>query len=224
MYVRGWATCKVKYRHSLDLGHTWGPEVILRNEMGWMTRNKPTVLRSGRTLLPLYDEIVGLSLFGRSDDNGATWQFGRVQSSQPGNIQPSVVQLEDGSLLAIMRNGGRGFLWQARSTDEGETWTKPEAMALRNPNSAADMVRLPNGHLVLAFNDSSERRTPLSLALSEDEGRTWSHIRPLETDEGEFSYPAIICEAGGLIHATYTYRRTHIKHVECNEEWIRATA
>ncbi len=220
-YGDGWDTCKLKYRRSEDGGRTWGRTVIQRDELGWMYRHKPIVLRSGRILLPLYDEVRWLSLFGWSDDNGQTWHYGEALPSDPGNIQPSPVQLADGRIFAIMRTGDHGHLWQAWSHDEGETWTKPTLSSLPNPNSGADMVRLDNGHLVLAFNNTSEGRSPLSLALSEDEGASWPFVRDLEAGPGEYSYPAIIQTADGRIHVTYTYLRTHIKHVSVREEWIK---
>ncbi|MFQ6096598.1 MAG: exo-alpha-sialidase [Armatimonadota bacterium] len=220
----GWVNCRIKHRKSADEGATWGEVQIWREERGWMPRNKLVALRNGDVLFPLYDERAGQSVFSYSCDGGRTWHNTAPLPSDSGNIQPSVVQLADGSLLALMRDVGHELLWMARSPDNGRTWTRPERTSLRNPNSAADVVRLHNGHLALAFNDSSTRRTPLTIALSEDEGRTWPIRRNLETGEDEFSYPAIIQTRDGLMHVTYTYRRTHIKHVVLDEEWVRAGA
>jgi len=218
---RGWQDCPLKLRTSEDGGNTWSPERILRAEHGWMTRNKPLVLDNGDWVLPLYDERTWASLFGISSDASASWQFTEPLASQPGNIQPSVVQLGDGSLLALMRTGGQGgYLWQSRSLDLGRTWEEPTPTELPNPNAAADMVRLRSGSLVLAFNNTRVGRTPLSVALSRDEGRTWPIIRDLETGPGEYSYPALIVASDGLVHLTYTYRRESIKHVAFDEAWL----
>ncbi|MFQ6130994.1 MAG: exo-alpha-sialidase [Armatimonadota bacterium] len=218
---RSWQDCPLKLRASDDGGHTWGPERFLRRQHGWMTRNKPLVLDNGDLILPLYDESVWASLFGISSDGGESWQFTDLLRSQPGNIQPSVVQLTDGSLFALMRTGGHGGrLWQTRSRDRGRTWQEPAPSDLSNPNSAADVVRLPNGNLVLAFNNTATGRTPMSVALSRDEGRTWPLVRDLETGPGEYSYPAVITASDGLVHLTYTYRRESIKHVAFDEDWL----
>ncbi|UCH35639.1 MAG: exo-alpha-sialidase [Armatimonadota bacterium] len=229
MYDEGteeWDTCKVKCKWSDDKGQTWSPTLILRDELGWMTRNKPIVLDGGDWLLPIYDERVWTSSVMISTDHGRTWSDSRdiVAPGEPGNIQPTLAQLSDGSILALMRRGKPPErIWQARSHDRGRTWDTPTPTELPNPNAATDMVRLSNGHLVLAFNNVTDNRNVLTLAVSVDDGRTWAHKRDLENEPyGEFSYPAIIQARDGTIHVTYTYNRRNIKHVALNEEWIPA--
>ena len=92
---------------------------------------------------------------------------------------------------------------------------------LPNPNCGVDMVRLHSGNIALVYNDTPRGRTPLTVALSTDEGKTWGYKRDLETEEGEYSYPAVIQTRDGGIHITYTYRRISIMHVEIDEAWIR---
>jgi predicted neuraminidase len=56
-------------------------------------------------------------------------------------------------------------------------------------------------------------RTPLSLARSTDDGKTWKKVVDLESEPGEYSYPAMLESAAGMLEITYTWRRTHIKYV-----------
>ena len=35
----------------------------------------------------------------------------------------------------------------------------------------------------------------------------------LESEPGEYSYPAVIQTADGLVHITYTWQRTRIRHM-----------
>jgi predicted neuraminidase len=225
MYGDGWTTCQVKYKKSSDQGQTWGAVTILRDELGWMTGNKPTVLKNGEILLPLYDERKWSTIVMISSDAGKTWRQTAEITSTPGNIQASMVELRDNSLLALMRSGGSGerYIWQATSKDRGRTWSPAASSGLKNPNARTDLVRLHSGHLVLAFNDTFRGRTPLNLALSKDEGRSWPSNRKIETEPGEYSYPALIQARDGLLHLVYTYRRTHIKHVTFNEAWLMQT-
>ncbi len=77
----------------------------LFQRLGWQPRCKPTVLPSGRVLLPLYSDTYSISIMAISDDSGRTWY-----ASKPllgfGNIQPSVLRRDDGTLVAYMRENG----------------------------------------------------------------------------------------------------------------------
>ena len=55
-------------------------------------------------------------------------------------------------------------------------------------------------------------RRQLAVALSTD-GQAWRQMHLLEDAAGEYSYPAVIQTADGLVHVTYTWRRERIKHV-----------
>jgi predicted neuraminidase len=102
-----------------------------------------------------------------------------------------------------------GLCGRTDSTDGGRTWSALEAAELPNNNSGLDVARLTDGRLVLACNPVRAGRTPLSLLLSEDNGHTWSRRLDLESEAGEYSYPAIVPTAGGLA-VTYTWNRERI--------------
>jgi predicted neuraminidase len=108
----------------------------------------------------------------------------------------------------------------SESHDGGKTWTVPKPTQWKNPDSGISMTRLRNGHLLLVFNNEDDSRTPLHIARSVDEGRTWEKPLVLETNPGEYSYPSILQTPDGKIHIIYTFRRYSIKHVEMNEDWI----
>jgi len=220
----GWNWAKIKYRTSDDAGETWGPVVMLRNKRGWMTRNHPIYLSDGSILLPLYSENKWCSEFMKSRDGGQSWEHISEVCSRPGNIQAAVVELDDGTLYSTMRTGGRkgkGRVWETRSSDGGVTWSGPTRTKLPNPNAGTDMIELPSGRLLIAYNDSLYHRTPLSLAVSDDGGKSWRKVRDVEHDEGEYSYPSLCLDEEGNIHLTYTYRRISIKHVKFSEEWVK---
>ncbi len=220
-----WDTGQVKCAHSLDGGVTWNPPFYVCDEWGRMTACKPLTLPDGAILLPLYLEAGGAFVL-RTENLGQDWQTSMLVNTPGGVMQPALARRGDGSVLMYLRTceADPGTVWQSVSGDGGRTWDAPTRAPLPNPNARLDLTRLASGRLAVAFNDSPDQRTPLTLALSEDDGASWPLRFDVESDAGEFSYPALIQARDGLLHLVYTYRRTHIAHVACDEAWIAAHA
>jgi predicted neuraminidase len=208
-----------------ELRRKFGDKLFQR--LGWQPRCKPTLLPSGRMLLPLYSDTFSISIMAVTDDNGRTWS-----ASQPligfGNIQPAVLRRGDGTLVAYMReNGPRRRVRVAESSDDGKTWGRVGETSLPNPGSGLDGVRLANGHWLLVYNDTERGRARLAASISTDEGRTWGVTRRLEDQaEGSFHYPAVIQGADGIIHGVYSYfvpGGKSMKHAAFSEAWIAAS-
>jgi predicted neuraminidase len=198
----------------------------LYQRLGWQPRCKPTVLPSGRILLPLYSDTYSLALMAISDDGGQTWFAGKPTLGF-GAIQPSVVRRDDGTLVAFFReNGFTRRVRIAESRDEGVSWGPVGITELPNPGSGLDAVRLANGHWVLVYNDTLSGRNSLAVSLSDDEGRTWKWTRHLERhDTGSYHYPAVIQTTDGRLHVVYSYfvpEGKSMKHAAFNEAWIQA--
>ena len=62
------------------------------------------------------------------------------------------------------------------------------------------------------YNRSSRKRSPLHVAVSRD-GTHWDDVLILAQGIGEYSYPAVIQTADGLVHVTYSWNLSRIKHV-----------
>jgi predicted neuraminidase len=230
-HIGGWSTCRMKCKHSMDFGQTWSHVRYLHNSWGWMTRNKPIRMSNDYILLPIYIELFNYkSTFlicpAKSFKKGALEsKWAKVGNLTGGILQPTVVELSKGHILAFHRtikNGkNRGRIASSESYDYGVNWTTPIKTNLPNPNSGCDLVKLKSGNLVLAFNNSSIYRNDLSIGLSKDNGYSWSTITQLEFDKGQkFSYPAIIEASDGSIYCTYTNNRKNIKCVHFDEKWL----
>ncbi|MGB9623497.1 MAG: sialidase family protein [Phycisphaerae bacterium] len=196
----------------------------LYQRLGWQPRCKPTVLPSGRIVLPLYSDTYAAGIMAISDDKGRTWY-----ASQPlagcGSIQPTVLRRKDGTLVAYMReNGPLKRIRVAESGDDGVTWGPVGVIGLPNPGAGIDGVRLANGHWVLVYNDTTEGRNSLAVSLSLDEGRTWKPTRHLEHHAtGSYHYPAVIQAHDSRIHVVYSVfveGGTSIRHAVFDEAWI----
>jgi len=131
-----------------------------------------------------------------------------------GVIQPSFWESECG-VHALMRSG-EGYIYRSDSIDNGETWCAPYPTDVPNNNSGIDMTQLPDGTLLLVYNPVQESwglRSPISIAQSDDDGKTWTKLCDLQTEPGEFSYPAIV-NVGNKVYITYTYKRENVAYWE----------
>jgi len=131
-----------------------------------------------------------------------------------GVIQPTLWESSHGHVHMLLRST-RGHVYRSDSDDAGRTWSAAAATSLPNNNSGLDVARLEEGRLVLAYNPVEGNwghRSPISLAGSTDNGAVWSRLTDMETEDGEFSYPAIIARRGHM-HVTYTWnRRNFVYH------------
>jgi len=194
---------------STDEGRTFSPlaEFVPKRDFSLCNATVKR-LASGRLLLPANPPIPGKTaetgpyaaamLF--SDDDGLTWResTNRVELPMRGAMEPHVEQTADGRVLMVMRNQ-LGKLYLSESTDDGLTWSKPAPSDLDTPESCPELTRIPGTNdLLMIWNNAYDpkfrshfgKRSPLTAAVSQDHGRTWRHIRDIETDpKRAFSNP-----------------------------------
>ncbi len=231
-----WSTSRVQVKVSRDGALSWSDASVLSLDEGTMVRSRPIVLKSGDYLLPVYHETghdperVGpdsTSLFLRYQPSKRAWtRTGPIRSAN-GNIQPAVVELDDNHLVAYCRRGGDydpktiGYIIRAESRDGGLTWSEGKDSGFPNPNAAVEFLKLRSGRLLLIFNDSMNRRTPLTAALSADQDRTWPSRRNIVEGNGDFGYPSAFQAQDGRIHLVYTSeKRTVVNHAVFDEDWV----
>ena len=152
----------------------------------------------------------GDALFSVSDDAGKTWretpQRIAISSEIDSGLQePGIIQRSDGSLYGYARTSA-GQQWEFTSTDEGETWSEATPSRFISPTSPLSIKAIHGNSWLAVWNDldspfkvelgkaqeSSWGRTPLALAISTDEGATWSKSELIEDDPVRgFCYIAI---------------------------------
>ncbi len=153
-----------------------------------------------------------------SDDEGVSWRRSNLidlggHGHHDGAAEPTVAELSDGRLLMLIRTN-LGLFWQAFSDDGGRYWRTLGPSGIEASSAPGQLLRCRSGRLVLVWNQrdsedwtwplgepiaqcsevpSSWHREELSIATSDDDGRTWS--RPLVIARlrgGQLSYPHLI--------------------------------
>jgi predicted neuraminidase len=228
-----WSGSSMNLAWSSDGGQTWTrPEKLTLNPLANLSalpRNPPVALVDGGWAVPVYEEFLGRFpelLWIRPQDPGAMAAVSRMAHGMS-VFQPSVVSLSAERALAFYRDdSGTGRVFLAASADRGRRWSKGQASELPNVDSGVCALRLPDGRLLCAVNDSTTRqRQNLRLALSADEGRSWRFIATLAEEAGEnFDYPYMILGRDGRVRMLYSSRGTRIVYVEFNTAWVDAQA
>ncbi len=215
-------------RISEDEGASWSKpvEIIPAKDTGYYVLNNDRVIqmKNGRIVIPLglHRNQPGSGRFNPnaeflcyySDDKGKTWQRGEkvAVEKQPGKKQPymqepGVVELQDGRLMGFCRtNGGSQYI--AYSKDGGKSFSELKPSNIIAPVSPASIERIPSTNdLFMVWNNHKGinpklrgKRTPLSIAVSKDEGKTWQHIQNIETNpNGWYCFTAVEFTRDGVL-------------------------
>ena len=131
-----------------------------------------------------------------------------------------------------------GKIYAAESADGGETVSESYDTGLDSPAAPCSVARVPaTGDVVLVWNNakpdepgSGRPRTPLTAAVSRDDGRTWSNFKDIEPDASRsYMYPVIVFDGdtalvlyseGGYDGGPVTWNNTSLKLARIPYQWF----
>lgn len=218
--IADWHT---RYITSKDFGKTWSePSELIEGDVSGgrgPVKNKPIRISNGKVLAPGSTERGAWRCFIDIFD-GKEWRKRNIpvvldDGEKINVIQPTLWESGAGHIHALLRSN-KGRIYRSDSSDYGENWSPIYATDMPNNNSGIDCIRLSDGRIVLICNPIEKNwgpRTPLSVFVSSDNGKSFAKELDLETEEGGFAYPAVI-ENDGILHITYTYNRKKIVYCE----------
>lgn len=218
------ADCIPMVRYSDDEAVTWSePKPCITDEPGYYVLNNDRVIQlaDGRLLMPVSRhqtptqpwQARGRIFCYLSDDEGKTWNRG-AEIPNPDTVmtqEPGVVELRDGRIMMFMRTDA-GVQYLSYSSNKGMTWSPAQRSKIPSPVSPASIKRIPGSKTLVMLwnlNDGSDpelkgKRTPLAVAISRNEGRTWIKPQMLETDrDGWYCYTALHFTPQGHLLAGY---------------------
>jgi hypothetical protein len=207
----GWHTAATESR---DGGHTWselGPEIRLFP--GWTElygASNPHLLADGRYL------FAATGTLGR--DHG--WHAGVTFLHPPGDGPPGtgfspvvtiaraagrnfadvdVVRLDDGRLLAIVREMVTRQAFSAHSADEGRSWSPVRPTGFMGAN--VKLLRLRAGAILCAYRDEDPARRGVSCSVSLDGGERWQLAGQLYRAPADTTHqPGYLCGYPDLVY------------------------
>jgi hypothetical protein len=178
-----------------------------------------------------------LSVCVVSRDGGISWRLSEFidiggAGNHDGALEPTIIELRDGRVWMLIRTS-HGRFFQSFSEDEGLSWSEAVKSSIRSPSAPGHLERLASGRIALAWNNTVDFdvdeppahkfmgggpwRRALHLALSEDEGRTWTEpieiARAVDPKE-HLRYPFVFEAAAGELLITCAHRTTRGEHIQ----------
>ena len=209
---------------SVDGGRTWSQPWRMGNVSH--APHGPILLRDGRLLMlgrsfrgrqidsgegPLHQSIITA---WASNDRGMTWnclcpQISDMdgENSRPKMMhEPHVVELDDGTLVGLVRyHGPDGGMRQTESRDGGRTWTPLHATGM--VGFPPHLIKLPGGKILCVYGRRNKKIGFGEFAcVSDDGGRTWdiaNEIALAHSHIGDLGYPASCLLPDGDILTVY---------------------
>ena len=174
-----------------------------------------------------------------SSDGGDTWvEQGEIYAPLCRSWDEIMfVEKLDGTIWATYRTS-HGAVYQSFSFDKGKTWTISTPTNIKNADSRFNITRLPSGALIMVYSDNASTRLGMTVALSDDDGETFTNYVCLYPSRA--SYPDVAIDNDGKIHIIFDAYRTsgtvmradengnptfaYIYHTSLTEEEIRSYA
>ena len=210
---------------SLDGGKTWEKPLKMHDAWTGAIRDM-IQLRDGTVVFTsqmlLHNPGRHATVTYRSSDDGKNWERSNIIDlggigHHDGAIESTIVQREDDSILMLLRTNW-GSLWRAVSRDSGKSWHPIGPSDIDSSSAPAILERLDSGRIFIAWNryyyqgtkdypkyggdfqgtgtETSNNRQELSIAFSNDDGKSWSDpvviatVKPDKNSTYPKKYPA----------------------------------
>ena len=224
-----WSGSQLNSCLSKDGGLTWSRAERLTLSpffnFSELVRNRAIPQTGGGWCVPIYQEFLGKFpelLWLRERHGMLTYQKTRIAGGCS-TFQPSLIPSgeEDAEVLTRDYTSARKIHFSS-SRDGGMGWSPMTATELPNPDAGISGLRLSDGRLLVAFNDSAKDRSNLTLAIAAKNGEGWKRVAVLENEpEASFSYPFLMRTSDGMIRMAYTRKGKAIALTSFNEAWLK---
>jgi hypothetical protein len=226
--------CEMWAIRSLDEGKTWVDRQRIGD--GGTSVSTIIQTQSGRVVVPVQPLLYDPGRWGQytcvSDDDGKTWKRGNIidlggHGNHDGAVEGTLAERRDERVLMLLRTNLDQF-WAAYSDDHGRYWRELRPSGIDASSAPGYLLRLASGRLVLACNrlnlqgqtghatwggdsnyserPSSSQRQELSIAFSEDDGKTWSSPVVIARVSPAVCYPNIFERRPGELWITTGWR------------------
>ncbi|NDJ26560.1 neuraminidase [Campylobacter sp. MIT 12-8780] len=217
----GWATSKI-YQFVFDESLE---KLVFKQELqlsafanfSHLVRTPALIYENGAFALPIYHELIDKYPLVAFFDQEGKFSHTKRLNSLKGQLQPSIVALNESQCLAFFRNykNYENTAFMQTCSLGAKEWQEPFKSSLKNYDSSSVLSVFKDQNaktqVLLLHNDGEKStRSRLSLYHLKDASKG-EFVRLLSLDEGEeLSYPAAMIKDENL-YISYTFNRQKIK-------------
>jgi hypothetical protein len=173
--------------------------------------------------------------YTHSLDHGATWSRAINISQTAGDSQEPAIAVEKNGALDLVWSDNSSDLaspdiFFARSTDMGETWTKPQDISSSPGISAQPAIAVgPDDSIHIVWSDQINANNRILYACSKDSGTKWTPAATIDQEDSlkHTWVPAIAVDPEKVVHAAWSELdkktgKTQVVYTRCiNDEWSK---
>ena len=202
------------FMDSRDGGRTWTePGDELKLFPLWTEvygQSNPHPLPDGRFLLAAIGTMgrdeqwhSGVSICDPNDGYSFTMPVIIANDPERNYSDTDVVRLDDGRLLAVVREHNLKRSVFSHSEDDGRTWTPLRYTGFLGANFK--LQRLNSGVIICVYRDEEPSRRGVSVSVTEDGGETWRFVGQLYTAPMDSNHtPSFLCGYPDMAYLDHT--------------------
>ncbi len=191
---------QIYYKRSLDNGATWGPDILITDQIG--DHGYPSLAASGETLHLVWqadDHKANEIWYKKSIDGGTTWlpQM-RLSNALSNALKPSIAVADTSIHLVWSKADGSGIYYR-RSLDDGNSWLPQYELTTIASYSEQSMITVSDTMIFAFWSDRRNGNGDIYMRRSVDNGETWendfkipanhnSAVRPRAASSGTYVY------------------------------------
>ncbi len=167
---------EIYYKRSLDNGTTWGPDILLTDQIG--EQGYPSMAVSGNTVHIVWqadDHKANEIFYKKSTDGGSTWlPEMRISNALSNALKPSIA-VNGQSIHVVWGKADGSGIYYRRSLDDGNVWLPQYELTTMSAYSEQPMITVSDTMIFAFWSDRRNGNGDIYMRRSVDNGETWEN-------------------------------------------------
>jgi len=206
-YWTGSTTTDIYFKKSTNGGTAWSAPKKLTWTASESAYPKIAVGSGGAVYLIYRDGISGNDeIYFKNSANGSTWSATKRLTWTTANSVGPHIAVDSGNVIHVIwcEFDSIGILFYKKSTDSGNTWSKPVRLTWGNNSCILPFICVdPSDNLHIVFMMNTSGNQEIVYKKSTNSGSSWSSPTRLTYNSGDSSYPFLAAGTGNNLYIAW---------------------